>query len=532
MGHTLGWGNSYSEIVRDGSGIPTALWPLHPGTTRAFHTEAGELLYEDINTGKRYLPENILHVAGLGFDGLTGYSPVTLARQAIGLGIGAEQFGATLFGNGAVPKGILEVPKKLSEMAAKKLRESWENVHGGSGNANRTAVLEEGITWKNTSINPDDAQFLLTRKFQVNEVARIFNIPPHKIGDYSESHRANVEESNLDYLTTTLQGWLESIEAEYDAKLLFDDERDELCFSHNMNALMRGNMAARGSYYESRFRVGSISPDEIRTAEGEDPIGPDRGGDQYLIQSQYIPLDQASQVMAAKSGAQPQPPEPPPSPPNPAKRFNHNHGQDGKFSSGSGGGGRTLASGPLRVGDDVYETHELQEVKDQAAAIGNGFSPREDWGVVFRTPDNPREASSAAKLDPKGAVMVRRVVSPKTSEREADGEVEHIVAGRVEAVTRPAKAGKWVSDTNPLTGVGGRKSFGSKDAALEHSRKKVDSEVKAGSEVTTKVTDGGSIGQHLDHEKATHIGSLPAEKWSVRYHVVVSEKHANWKEGD
>lgn len=301
MGHVLGWGNHYSEIIRDGDGFPTALWPLNPATMRPMRDAPGTpLYYEDSNTRRRWRAEDILHIAGLGFDGISGYSPVTMARQAIGLAIGAEQFGATLFGNGAIPKGILKTAKKLSEMAMKRLRDTFYEIHGGQ-NSNRTAVLEDGLEWQSTQIAPDDAQFLATRQFQVIEIARMFNLPPHKLGDYSQSHKANVEESNLDYLSSTLQGWLETVEAEYDAKLLFADEQGRIECRHDMKALMRGNMTARGAYYESRFRVGSISPDEIRAAEGENPIGPARGGDKYLIQAQYVELSQAGLAMAPKS---------------------------------------------------------------------------------------------------------------------------------------------------------------------------------------------------------------------------------------
>lgn len=294
MGHTLGWGNQYSEIVRDGQGMPTALWPLNPGTTKPFRDEQTKsLYYKDTNTGKKFLPENILHIAGLSFDGIMGYSPVTMARQAIGLGIAAEQFGAALFGNGAIPKGILQTPKRLSEIAVKRLRESWELIHGGSQNAHRTAILEEGTTWTSTQINPDDAQFLATRQFQVVEIARLFNMPPHKIGDYSESHLANLEEANTDYVINTLMGWLCCIEAEYNQKLLFEDEQDRLHFHHDVNALLRGNMTARSTFYRELKTVGVVNADTIAAREGLPIPGKENGGNLYLVQSQNIPQQNA-----------------------------------------------------------------------------------------------------------------------------------------------------------------------------------------------------------------------------------------------
>jgi HK97 family phage portal protein len=298
MGHALGWGNHYSEIARDGSGFPTDLIPLHPGTTKAHATDTGDLYYQDETRGTKYLPENILHIAGLGFDGIQGYCAVTLMRQAIGLSIGAEQFGATLFGNGAVPKGILRTPKRLSDMGAKHLREDFDRIHGGSQNANRVAVLEEGLDWVSTQINPDDAQFLGTRAFQVLEIARMLNVPPHKLGDYSQAHLANLEESNADYLISTLQGWLEAIEAEYNDKLLFDDEKDRFTFRHDMSALLRGNMSGRATFYQMLKSVGAINADTIAAREGLPIPGPENGGDLYLVQSQYIPAQNAGKQPA------------------------------------------------------------------------------------------------------------------------------------------------------------------------------------------------------------------------------------------
>jgi HK97 family phage portal protein len=345
MGHALGWGNGLSEIVRDGSGRPIELWPLHPGTTKPMRDVAGKALYyEDINTGKRFLPENVLHIAGLSFDGICGYSPATMGRQAIGLGIAQEQFGAALFGNGARPGGMLRTPKKLSSDAAKRLRETFDNVHAGTLNAHRTAVLEEGLEWVESQISPENAQFLTSRRFQIIEIARLLNMPPNKLMDYSEAHHTNVEEANEDYISTTIQGWCEANEAEYNTKLLFEDEQDDLFFHHDMNALMRGNMQARSAYNESRFRTASITSNQIRMSEGDNPEPPESGLDQYLIQAQYVPIAQAGQAMAKKvadSGEQPPP----------AKRHNPNHGADGKFAAGSGGHGGGGHDPIARAGD-------------------------------------------------------------------------------------------------------------------------------------------------------------------------------------
>lgn len=295
MGHVLGWGNGPSEIVRR-SGYPEELHLLHPSRTKPDRTKSGKLFYKlNDGTGNTLAPEDVLHFAGLGFDGLQGYTPLTVCRQSIGVGLAAEQFGASFFGNGAIPKGVLKHPKRLSEAAANNLRRSWNQVHQGSQSANQAAILEEGMEWVNTQISPEDAQFLGTRQFTVEEVARLYGVPPHKIGDYSHAHLANVEESNLDYMTTTLVGWVCMLEVQLNLKLLSRDDRRAFAIRFDLSALMRGNSTARAGYYNIMRNMGAMSADDIRTREGMNPLGPDQGGDLYLVQSQYTRLDQAGQ---------------------------------------------------------------------------------------------------------------------------------------------------------------------------------------------------------------------------------------------
>lgn len=323
MGHVLGWGNGYNEIVRDERGRPTDLHMLHPSKTTPKRDDSRRLSYE-LDNKKVLRPEDVLHFAGLGFDGLVGYSPLTVARQSIGVGVAAEQFGAALFGNGAIPKGVLKTPKRLSEAATNSLRRSWNQVHQGSQSGSQVAILEEGVDWVNTQISPEDAQFLGTRQFQVIEIARLFNLPPHKIGDYTQSHRSNIEESNLDYLQTTLMGWLAMIEAQMNLKLLTRADRRKWVILHDVSALMRGNMTARSNFYQVMRNLGVMSANDIRRRENMNPIPADQGGELYLVQAQYQALDRA--------GADPEPdPADPAGAPDPARRHNPHHGPDGRF---------------------------------------------------------------------------------------------------------------------------------------------------------------------------------------------------------
>lgn len=300
MSHVISWGNSYAEIERYGNGTPAALHLLspRPTDTRPERTRSGKLVYiTDGGRGATLAAENVLHVAGLGWDGLVGYSVVAFGRQAIGLGIAAEQFGASFFGNGSMPKGVLEKPTKMGKEAMERLRDQWERVHQGTVNANRVAILEEGLTWKATSIPPEDAQFLATRQFQVLEIARLLGMPPHKLGDYSQSHLTNIEESNRDYVDSTLRPWLIHIEQEGDRKLFTPGERARgLHLRHDMSALLRGNTAARTARNTAMRNGGALTADEWRIDEGYNPYETGTGGDVPVMQGQYVPLRTIGQV--------------------------------------------------------------------------------------------------------------------------------------------------------------------------------------------------------------------------------------------
>ena len=316
MGHVLLWGNGYLEIVRNGRGQPIELHPLNPARTQPKRDDwTGKLRYHLIDNDKFLLPENVVHVAGLGFDGLCGYSVIHMCRNSIGLTIAAEEFGGSFFGNGAVPLGIIKHPRKLGATARQNLRESIYQVHQGSKNAHHTMVLEEGAEWQGRTMPLEDAQFLETRQFQVVDIARMFRVPPHKLGDYSEAHLNSTEEANSNYESTTLLGWATASEAEFDNKLLFQSERDRRIFwHHNFAHLRRANTQVRTGYYQVMRNTGAMSSDDIRVSEGLNPIGPAKGGDIYAIQGQYVPLEKIGQDPAPAPAAEPAPDKSDPSP--------------------------------------------------------------------------------------------------------------------------------------------------------------------------------------------------------------------------
>lgn len=314
--HCLTRGNGFAEIEWSGAGDILGLHLLNPDCTEEYRKSraspdgpSNPLQYR--TEGNKYLAAaDVLHLAMPGFNGVTGFSPVALLREAIGLGKAAEQFGASFFGSGAMPKGVLTYPGKLSPEARTNLRADWNTVHQGAGNAHKIAVLVEGMGWTNTQVNPDEAQFHITRQFQVVEIARIFRVPPHKIGDYTQSHLANIEASNLDYLETVLRPWCLRIEECLNLKLLTDSEvRRGYYVRHDMRALLRASTKDRALYYNTMFQMG-MSADEIRDLEDLNPIGAAEGGTKRFRSVNYVDLTAeapAPSAPAAPGGGQDQP---------------------------------------------------------------------------------------------------------------------------------------------------------------------------------------------------------------------------------
>lgn len=258
--HLLLWGNSYSQIIRNGRGEVVGLYPLMPSRMTVDRDEKGNLYYEymvsdgdnpDLKQGTvRLKPENILHVPALGYDGLVGYGPIAMAKNAIGLAIATEEYGSKFFQNGAAPSGVLEHPGTLKDPA--KIRESWTQTFGGSGNSGKVAVLEEGMKYSPISIPPEQAQFLETRKFQIEEIARIFRVPPHLIGSMEHSTFSNIEQQSLEFVKYTLDPWVSRLESSMNRRLLSDEEKGKYFVKFNLDGLMRGDYKSRMDGYAYR----------------------------------------------------------------------------------------------------------------------------------------------------------------------------------------------------------------------------------------------------------------------------------------
>ena len=310
MTHLLLWGNAYAQIIRNGKGEVIALYPLMPDRMQVDRDDKGRLYYQYMMTnadaptmkGSSVIldPSEVLHVPGLGFDGLVGYSPIAMAKNAIGLAIAAEEYGSKFYVNGAAPSGVLEHPGTLKDPA--RVRDSWNAAFGGSANSHKIAVLEEGLKYTPISISPNEAQFLETRKFQVDEIARIFRVPPHMVGDLEKSSFSNIEQQSLEFVKYTLDPWVVRWEQALQKVLLTDDEKNKYFFKFNVEGLLRGDYASRMNGYATARQNGWMSANDIRELEDLDRIPAENGGDLYLVNGNMMPLEDAGAAYEKKLG--------------------------------------------------------------------------------------------------------------------------------------------------------------------------------------------------------------------------------------
>jgi len=242
--HVLTYGNGFAEIQRDNGGRPIALWPLLPDRTFRKISDDGIPYYEVHQRKGPVVPlpdYNVLHIKGLGFDGYTGYNVVSYHKEAIGYGVAVKEFGGRFFSNDASPGGVLTHPSHLGDPALKNLKESWNTEHKGLSRAHRIKILEEGMNWIKTGVDPEQAQALEVQKYTVADCARIFTIPPHKIGDLEHATFSNIEEQNIDFVTATMLYWFRKWELECDYKLFMPGERAKMFCEILVDGLLRNS---------------------------------------------------------------------------------------------------------------------------------------------------------------------------------------------------------------------------------------------------------------------------------------------------
>lgn len=273
VGHLLAWGNSFSQIITDGRGRAVELWPLHPGRMEVGRENGRKkYLYTSVDNKKiAFRTEQILHIPAFGYDGLTGYSKISLARNAIGLSIAAQKYGSKFFKNDARPAIAIKLKNSLKTKESQDaFRSSWNQIYQGGENAWKVGLLEEGAEIQEIGIPPEDAQFIETQKWTVADMSRVFRIPPHMIGDVerSTSWGSGIEQQELGYLNHTLRPWLTRIEQQFNKDLLLSAERGQgLFYEHLTDGMLRTDTAARYQAYASAITNGWMTRNEARERE-------------------------------------------------------------------------------------------------------------------------------------------------------------------------------------------------------------------------------------------------------------------------
>jgi HK97 family phage portal protein len=306
------WGNAYAKIVRLRGGRIAGLWMLQPqlvNIRRNSITKKMEYVYYPLSGGaETYTPDQILHVRTLSLDGINGLSPIIYLRNAVGLAMALEKYGSRFFANGAVPGVILQYPNALGDEAIRNIKDSWEKMHMGSDLAHGVAVLEEGMTAQVVAVDPQKAQSLESRKFQILEVARIYRNPPHMLMDLDRSSFSNIESQGIEFVTYTLLPWLKMWESAISRSLIDAEDKGRIFAAFNVMELMRGDLASRYAAYAIGRQWGWLSVNDICRMENRNGIG--EAGNVYLEPLNMIEVG-SDEPRPQNPGAPPVPPKAP-----------------------------------------------------------------------------------------------------------------------------------------------------------------------------------------------------------------------------
>lgn len=309
MTHLLLYGNAYCQILRNGRGEVIALYPLLPNRMTVERDESGQLFYRYHRYSEEpptmegnqviLLPEDVLHIPGMSFDGLVGLSPIAACRNAVGAGLSADEYSSRYYANGAAPMGVLEHPGVIKQ--PEKLRDSWNEAFGGTRNAGKVAILEEGLKFTPISIAPADSQLLETRKFTVEEICRIFRVPPHLVQDLTKTSYNSAEQMSQEFVYYTLLPWCVRIEQAMMRSLLNPQERRQYDIRFNLDGLLRGSYESRMRGYQTAVNTGIFSINDCRKLENMDLLPADQGGDIHMVQGAMIPLSMVGAAYARPS---------------------------------------------------------------------------------------------------------------------------------------------------------------------------------------------------------------------------------------
>lgn len=291
VAHALAWSGGYSEIIRDATGRAVALYPLDPTTVHPVRDTAGRLVYRVQMAGRGEIvlqQADVFHVHGLSFDGICGYDTASLGKETVGNALAALKYSGTFFGNGANVGGVISHPNALDPKAREALREALTRRYSGAENGHRLMVLEEGAKFEKTTVDPAKSMMIESLKFSVDDIARIFRIPAHKLGSLDRATFSNIEEQNQNYIDETLTGWTLRIEQEIRRKLLLPSERN-LEIRHDFSALLKGDNNSQADYYGKLFLNGFITQNEVARRMNLPQLGPD--GDKYYRPVNIQPVD-------------------------------------------------------------------------------------------------------------------------------------------------------------------------------------------------------------------------------------------------
>jgi HK97 family phage portal protein len=277
-------GQSFAEIERSVQGVPIGLWPIGYDRVESKRDGLGRLYYHVRNDGRDDVdiaPANMLHIRGASLDGVASYDPLDLGKESIGAAMAGDQYVGSFFGNSATPSGVLQTDQALSQEGYENVKKSWNESYRGAKRANKVAVLEQGLQYKQTSIDPEKSQLKDTRSFQVDEMARIIGVPPHKIGKLADATFSNIEQQNRDFIDHSIMPWVTTLQQEVDQKLLNRPGDAGRVSIMNLNALRKGDLKTMGEFYTMMVDRGIMSINEVRFMLGENSIGPE--GDVYRI---------------------------------------------------------------------------------------------------------------------------------------------------------------------------------------------------------------------------------------------------------
>jgi len=300
QGHLMLRGNAFAEIQRDTSGRVVALWPLAPHLMTVTRDERRGLVYlyrlpdgRDVKwtwSQPKTQPAPIFHVRGLGYDGYTGYSPLTLHRETLGLAYAAKEYGARFFSNAGRPSGVLKAPGQLSDEARLRLKAAWDATTRGLSNAHRVAVLEEGIEWQQVGMDPEDSQMLQSLQYSDAQIATLLRVPPHMIGqvDRSTSWGTGIEAQQTMFLQYSLVPWLSRWEQAAGRDLLSVKGFATRSVRFVVQGMLRGDLQSRSAFYQTMFDRGVFSVNDILELEDRNTIGP--AGDVRYVMGNLMPL--------------------------------------------------------------------------------------------------------------------------------------------------------------------------------------------------------------------------------------------------